>query len=82
MLTRLHKPGKGHPEEEPLRLCPEIVTAELGIVTAEGTVRLCILAEALASSPAETAQIVADSIRPGATFIESVDALLKEVGEA
>lgn len=82
MLTRLHKPGKGHPEEEPLRLRPGVVAAELGLVAAEGTVRLCILAEGLASSPEETAQVVADSIRPGATFIETVDALLEEIGEA
>ena len=82
MLTRLHKPAKRHLDEEEGdgRPSPEIVRLELELYIARSVVRLGLLAEALEVSGDCAAQIVADAMRPGDTFIGVLDQIIEDEG--
>lgn len=81
MLTRLHKPPSGHlDEEEGGRPSPAVVALEQELYIARSVVRLGLLAEALDVSGDCAAQIVADSMRPGDTFIGVLDQIIEDEG--
>lgn len=81
MLTRLHKPPSGRlDEEEGGRPSPDVLRAEQELYIARSVVRLGLLAEALDVSGDCAAQIVADAMRPGDTFIGVLDQIIEDEG--